>query len=109
MRATYWVSVALALAGPTLACEPVHIGEMPAVRNESDAIRAAKLAWAKAGKQWFAAKAVTKFEPYHAEPLEYAWHVFGTLRGSDGADAIGGTPEANVCEKDGRVTTFHSQ
>jgi hypothetical protein len=49
---------------------------------------------------------VSQYKPYHAEIQEGVWKVFGSLPGG----GAGGTPEATVRDRDGKVLeVFHGQ
>jgi hypothetical protein len=93
------------------ACEMPVAGKPVAIANQAAAVAAAKAAWQSvySKARWhseFSPEHVAEDEPYVAVLKNGVWHVYGTLP----HDAIGGTPEARICQSDGMVlVTTHGQ
>ena len=79
-----------------LECTPPLAGATLAVPSAAAAIAGAKYAWG-VSRYPLSAQDIARFEPYHAELQDGEWHVYGSPDGGHG------TPEAFVCQKNGRT------
>lgn len=91
MKITLLSTCVLFFSGAAAAatCPELKIGQAGAAPTDSAAVAIAKSAMA--GK--FSAEELATFEPYHADLKGPLWHVYGSLP----REALGGTPEAEVC------------
>ena len=92
------------------ACEQPLAGNPVAIKNEADAVAAAKAAWQSVYSKahWhkeFSPEHIAEDEPYVAVLGNGIWHVYGSLP----PGALGGTPEARICQVDGLVTVTHGK
>ena len=79
----------------------------PGVSEERNLVPSAEVAIAIATAVWtplYGAELVDRYRPYSAISEKGAWIVTGTLPGGSRG---GGSPEATVSKKDGRITGVH--
>ena len=85
---------------PILKAEP-PITDVPRLTQEQAVAIGEKAIMAKMEPEY-----INKYKPYRANFRVGVWHVYGTLPGG----GPGGTPEARVQDRDGKVLgVFHSQ
>jgi hypothetical protein len=79
----------------------------PPAKNAAVATSASAIAIAKPElMRKFSSERVARYEPYAATLKNGVWHVRGHLP----AKALGGTPEAQVCQSTGQVlSAYHTQ
>jgi hypothetical protein len=89
-----WVSGAFAADASALCPSPGREKRV-AVTTASAAVAAAKPELTRA----FSPQDIARYDPYSAKLVAGVWYVRGRLQ----AGALGGTPEAQVCQSNGRV------
>jgi hypothetical protein len=92
---TILVALLIAAQTPAPRCEIPHPEDAIVVSTQQEAISIAKIAWSKQ----FSAQSIKRHEPYKATLKEGTWFVFGTLP----KGWRGGTAEAFICQKTGKV------
>jgi hypothetical protein len=90
-------------------CHSARADTTARIQTAEEAIARAKGAWAASGRPEMSTQELPKYEPYQAVLVNGAWHVYGSLKGRPGEEAIGGTPEASICDEDGRIRIWHGQ